>query len=143
VTQPLGGAKRASGDRRRGAYSPGRSNLKAVKRGERDKSSARIRQLVGWQFLAAVLSLDLLGPQPFEHSPSRFQVFLVVGKDFGHQLLPLSFIAGFSCLDERCHRPLTAILGFLALEPNIILNDLETETRQGQDDRVSCYRKKV
>jgi hypothetical protein len=40
VTQAFRGAKRASGDRRRETYSPGRGNLKAAKRGERDKSSA-------------------------------------------------------------------------------------------------------
>src|SRR5580704_15816486 len=41
VTQAVGGAKRASGDRRRATYSPGRGNLKAAKRGEQDKSSGK------------------------------------------------------------------------------------------------------
>ena len=39
VTQALRGAKRASGDRRREAYTPWRGDLKATKIGERDKSS--------------------------------------------------------------------------------------------------------
>src|ERR1700685_1017996 len=39
VTQAFRGAKRASGGRRRGAYSPGRGNLKAAKRGELAQSS--------------------------------------------------------------------------------------------------------
>src|SRR5271170_7749883 len=39
VIQTFRGAKRASGDRRRGGYSPGRGNLKAAKRGELAQSS--------------------------------------------------------------------------------------------------------
>src|ERR1700722_5571394 len=41
VTQMFRGAKRASGDRRPGAYSPGRGNLTAAKRGERENLAGR------------------------------------------------------------------------------------------------------
>src|ERR1700723_2137306 len=41
VTQTFRGAKRASGERRPKAYSPGRGNLTAAKRGERHKMSVK------------------------------------------------------------------------------------------------------
>src|ERR1019366_3375509 len=47
VTQAFRGAKRASGDRRRAAYSPGRGNLKAAKRGELAQSSPGRKTLGG------------------------------------------------------------------------------------------------
>src|SRR5580704_6296578 len=42
VTQAFRGAKRASGDRRRGVYSPGRGNLVLANKGEYAKESARL-----------------------------------------------------------------------------------------------------
>src|ERR1700689_572022 len=47
VTQAFRGARRASGDRRGGAYSPGRGNLKAAKRGELAQSSPGRKTLGG------------------------------------------------------------------------------------------------
>lgn len=76
--------------------------------------------------------------QPLEHSPRRFEVFLVVGEDFVHQFLPFRVFAGLRRLDEFLHRPLPVALGQLALVLHVLLDDLQAEAWYRQHDGVLC-----
>src|ERR1035437_1399640 len=93
--------------------------------------------------LPVAAGLVLPATQPFEHCPSRGEVFLVVLENLCHQTIPLGFIIGLCRQYKLRHRPTAAILVLRSLETNVLLDYFEAVARQRQNNRVSRYRQQL